>query len=353
MEKWDRKTLRGYAVNSDCTLVTQDKRIRDWLLEVPYEIRDGAVLDFLQALSSNFAKRKIHPPHSFTMRFKSRKQKATECINVLRKAYKAAGVFYPTFMSKIPARSTEMLPSSLDYDSKLIKTGTNQYYLCLPRAICNSSQTKRPGCQIPNKIAFIDPGVRTFGTVYAPLEEKAYKWGDGDLGRIQRLCEHASVLQSKMDQKSCRNRHRKRLAFRRIHEKMKNLIRDFHHHFAKWLCENYQVVVLPHFESQGMSRRSTRKIGKKSVRAMLTWSHYSFRQRLLAKAALYKKCHVYLTTEEYTTKTCTCCGWLNTKIGGSKVFNCDQCCLRMDRDVSGAKGIALLTLSKCASLLRT
>ena len=250
---------------------------------------------------------------------------------------------------KTPFKSSERIPKSLDYDSRLIKTASNKYYLCIPRAICTSPETKRRGCQKPNNIACIDPGVRTFGTVYAPLEQKAYKWGHGDFGRIQRLCEHASNLQSAIDRKADgKNRNRMRVAFRRMHERIKNLIRDFHHCFSKWLCEHYQVIVLPRFESQKMSRRSTRKIGKKTVRAMLTWSHFSFRQRLIAKAALYQNCHVMITTEEYTTKTCTRCGVLHQKIGGKKQFKCPSCQFEIDRDVNGSKGICLLTLSQCA-----
>ena len=45
--------------------------------------------------------------------------------------------------------------------------------------------------------------------------------------------------------------------------------------------------------------------------------------------------------EEYTSKTCSCCGSLNTKLGSSKIFNCPSCKVILDRDENGARNILL------------
>jgi putative transposase len=45
-------------------------------------------------------------------------------------------------------------------------------------------------------------------------------------------------------------------------------------------------------------------------------------------------------TEEYTSKTCTKCGRINQKLGGSKVFRCG-CGMVLDRDFNGARNILL------------
>ena len=73
---------------------------------------------------------------------------------------------------------------------------------------------------------------------------------------------------------------------------------------------------------------------------MLTWSHYRFKERLIFKARQYGK-KVAIVNEAHTSKTCSCCGWYNTRLGGSKVFKCQQCGVSMDRDVNGAKNIFL------------
>lgn len=116
-----------------------------------------------------------------------------------------------------------------------------------------------------------------------------------------------------------------------------------HHKCAKWLCSNYDVIILPVFETQRMTSRKgkRRRLNSKTCRQMYTWSHYTFRQRLLYKATEYENTRVVLCTEEYTSKTCGLCGGLNHKLGGSKHFVCPNaaCGARVDRDANGARNI--------------
>jgi len=102
---------------------------------------------------------------------------------------------------------------------------------------------------------------------------------------------------------------------------------------------------LPVFESSKMVIKGQRKIN--SHTAMLTWAHYRFKQRLLNKSREYNQCHIVLTEEPYTSKTCGRCGWLHQRLGGNKTFKCQSCGLCIDRDVNGAINILLrhLTLS--------
>ncbi|RIA98502.1 hypothetical protein C1645_812558 [Glomus cerebriforme] len=51
-----------------------------------------------------------------------------------------------------------------------------------------------------------------------------------------------------------------------------------------YLAKNYDVVIIPEFNVSNMVRQEMRKINSKTVWSMLTWSHYSFRQRLKHKA---------------------------------------------------------------------
>ena len=76
---------------------------------------------------------------------------------------------------------------------------------------------------------------------------------------------------------------------------------------------------------------------------MLTWSHYRFKQFLKQKAEL-SGCNVVDVTEEFTSKTCTKCGHVHTKLGGKKVFKCPECGHLIPRDFNGALGILLKAL---------
>ena len=79
---------------------------------------------------------------------------------------------------------------------------------------------------------------------------------------------------------------------------------------------------------------------------MCTWSHYSFRQRLLFKSREYRHCRVVVTSEAYTSKTCGACGVLHSKLGGSKTFKCPSCGVCLDRDANGARNILLRVLTR-------
>ena len=136
-----------------------------------------------------------------------------------------------------------------------------------------------------------------------------------------------------------------RKAAARIRLKIRNLVDELHKRLAKWLCENYEVVLLPAFETSQMLRRGQRRIRSKTARAMATWSHYRFKQRLLNKAREYPWCEVVIVDEAYTSKTCGSCGCLNERLGGSKHFHCPHCHFHTDRDVNGARNILIRFLT--------
>ncbi len=71
---------------------------------------------------------------------------------------------------------------------------------------------------------------------------------------------------------------------------------------------------------------------------MLTWSHFSFKMLLKAKAAEAGTTTVTVM-EEYTSKTCTACGSIHLKLGSAKVFNCPSCSFTTGRDMNGARNI--------------
>jgi transposase len=59
------------------------------------------------------------------------------------------------------------------------------------------------------------------------------------------------------------------------------------------------------------------------------------------KAREYPNCRVIICGEEYTSQTCSECGYLHRKIGGSKKFKCPGCNQESDRDFNAARNILL------------
>jgi len=94
-----------------------------------------------------------------------------------------------------------------------------------------------------------------------------------------------------------------------------------------------------------MVNKQNRKIGKSTVKDMLSWAHYEFQQRLIFKSQRRNGANkVILVGEEQTTMTCGQCGLMNRNVGGSKTFICNDkvnCGYVAGRDENAARNILL------------
>ncbi|MCL1475933.1 zinc ribbon domain-containing protein, partial [Argonema antarcticum] len=176
----------------------------------------------------------------------------------------------------------------------------------------------------------------------------------GELGRasnlrIQRLCFRLDKLISKISQAKCRQKRRMRLAANRIRGRIKNLVSELHKKIALFLVDNFDIILLPTFETSQMSLKAKRRIRAKSVRQMLTLSHYQFKQFLKHKAFETGKV-VLDVNEAYTSKTVSWTGEIVPKLGGAKIIKSKLTGLYMPRDWNGARGIFLRALVDTPSL---
>ena len=96
-------------------------------------------------------------------------------------------------------------------------------------------------------------------------------------------------------------------------------------------------MIQPWLHCAQIVQKSNRNIGTKSVRNMLTMSHYKYRERLQSASAKYPGRHVIVTEEPGTSKTCTNCGFWYADLGASKVFQCPCCSISVERDMAGAR----------------
>jgi putative transposase len=340
----DAIAVNDATINEDGTVVCTPK---SWVVEVPYSIRDEAAKDLMQALKSMRTNVKNGDARaaSSVFRFQSKHRKSKKIV-INSQHYKRAGVFHPTFFGTQPFRCFESaLPDKLMYGSNLTMNWLNEVYLCVPLPL-DKFDTVGALPYAPNPIAAIDPGVRTFGTVYDPMNDRYVEWGANDTNRIQRLHEHMDNLESRMASKRNHARWRMKRAWRRMSYRIENRTKDLHFKYAKWLCMNYRVILLPHFNVAQMVRKNNkngkhRNIGRKTARTMLSQSHCMFRDRLIGMSRRYPGCHVIQLSEAYTSKTCRCCGAIHTKLGASKVFTCPSCAASYPRDDGGASNIFL------------
>ena len=94
-------------------------------------------------------------------------------------------------------------------------------------------------------------------------------------------------------------------------------------------------------------RGAGRRINKVTVRQMLGWAHYRFRQRLQQQAEL-RGATVHVVSEAYMSKSCGRCGRLHHSLGGSHTFRCPHppCDYRSERDAHGARNIMAMNVER-------
>lgn len=331
------------------------KNEADWVLDVPHDWRDKAVVEFVKAYETQRFSigRSLR---DFTIHHKSRKALYQVCEvdprhwhggSIFSSFWKRQGL--PPLQMKDSLRGLHFL-DSLSYSVKLmLYSATRQFYLCVPEAASLAPRRNVGDCVCDNQahadIVFIDPGVRTFLTCY-DTRGRVVEFGLG-YDEILRLCLRMDKLASAAKQRKQRTRYRiLNHSLPMLRFRLKNMIHDFHLKVAKFLCNNYSDIHLPIFESSRMLKRDpVRCINSRTARMMCTWSHYKFQQLLLYRALITGSC-VHIANEAYTSRTCSRCGFIRPKTG-SKSFVCPSCDSRLDRDVNAAINIMLRQCSRC------
>jgi hypothetical protein len=87
-----------------------------WVTKTPYDIRDAAMIDVLNAYKNNLAKKN----KKLVIGFKKKKA-SNDSLAIHSKNYKSKGIFYSTFFGKESIKSAEELPDKLEYDARSLE----------------------------------------------------------------------------------------------------------------------------------------------------------------------------------------------------------------------------------------
>ena len=325
------KSLRKHVINN-CNFTTENK----WMLKYEYDLRDEAVRDLLKNIKSNNEK-----GNKYTIKYINKKNNS-ESLSVLSKKYNKKNNFYSSIFKPINLKSSEKLPETLTYTSRLIKTKTNRYYLCIPRPLELQSEN-----QAHNNMIFIDPGVRDFLTCYDP-SGNIITIGKGNNIRIAKLLSYKRKLQSMITkEKKSRKKKRLSIALLRANEHVNNLIKEMHKKTSRWLCENYDYVFIPR-----LNFHQCKNLNKRSKALLASYQHCAFVDRLIHKSKEFPNCNINEVNESFTSKTCSCCGIQNKELRKSKQFICKNknCLLEIDRDINASRNIMLRYFTKIVKL---
>ena len=341
--------------------------VEPWELETPKDIRAGAIRDSVKNYNSAFSLLKNKQISGFKMKFCSKKDspsieipstaigstimtiertekekiKAKENVGgekivsntkKVKKITKAeGGVFiYKEFIkTKIMMSKRELKKDVIIEGDCRLHIKNNKWYLIVPVKIKTIDSIGRGICAL-------DPGVRTFQTIYSETSVSQVKINKETIKKLQiKIDLFRSLRDKKVIKKKRFTRKERKINFR-----INNLIDELHFKTIILLTKNFDCIILPSFESQEMAMR----INSRSVnRGLLQLKHYMFKERLRSKTQTLRGCTLDVCTEEYTSKTCGRCGVLND-VGLSEVYKCIRCSMVIDRDVNGARNIAIKRL---------
>jgi putative transposase len=316
-----RNTLSLSSINKD----------KPWLLKTPKAVRDCAVFEANKNIRTGFTQLKNKTITHFELQYKRRNKQWTIDIpkSGLRMVDKKIVSCFPRMLSNSKFKLQEEV-QDIKYDCKLHHDGL-YYWLIVPMAFENQES------QV-NKICSLDPGVRTFQTLYCP-DGHGYKLGNQASTRIYRLYLYLDTLISRRTKLTGKAKKYISKHIIRLRIKIRNLLSEMHHKVSCFLAKNYSTILLPAFETKQMCSKLTRKIRTKTVRNMLGLAHYRFQELLKYKCKRYGST-LKIVNESYTTKTCGNCGCLNN-VGSKDTFNCKECILVIDRDYNGSRNIML------------
>ena len=339
---WSSITMRNAVLLSNKNLGPE----LAWQKEIPFATRYGAIRKFAAAMSSFFERRKAHPeaePPGFLSKRSHGDSVFVANVNALK--------FNNGKLSLFPARLKRSIRVAAKDNKRLIKhlsvgkecdievsrTVNGKWYLVLPRKVTIEAAKPTYGD------VFLDPGGRTFQTLYSP-DGVCGKIGDefyldhSIKGKLLRADTLMSVA-AKLKNEGHVGRKRKGVLRRAqaLRTKVHDIVRDLHRKTCRFLCDNFQAVFIPEFKAPEMTRIGDRTINSKTVRNLMTFAHSEFRNKLIEYGAR-RGTRVYVVSEAWTTKTCTGCGHI-MDVGSSKVVACEKCGLCLDRDHSGARNV--------------
>ena len=276
--------------------------------DVPSKILCGAIADAHKANQAIRRKRKAFKEQGIKrkvlLHLRSRKA-PIQSLYLCHVAWnKDLTTFYPLSLGKV--RLSELCQSFRD--GRLVSYN-GRHYVTVPHA--------SPQHVAENQGVFValDPGIRRFLTFFSGTD--CGKIGEGDFGKIQRLCVHLDGLIGRMTKAIGFRKVRLKRACHRMRWRIRDLIDERHKQTARWLVDNYDVILLPTFERRNRVQRGKRCLRRKSVRSMLTFAHYRFKQFLKHKAFETGKL-VFDVNEAYTSKTVSWTGEIVKNLGGAK-----------------------------------
>lgn len=297
-----------------------------WLSETPFQIKAYGVFEAYNRYKTCIKNIQTGNINHFGLRFKKKQKRWTMDIpkdNIYQQDEKSFFLYKESGLLKATEKMKEV-----KNDCKIHFDGI-YYYILVPY----QKELKKE--QVKNHWCSIDPGSRKFGAIYTPEDQSNFFIGEKASKKLHGLMLKLDNVISLLSKKPNRS-----LRIRKIYlmNKIKNLQQELHRKLSRFLCENYNTILIPKLTKDNDILKN-KKINSKTVRMMSVLGHCKFVELLKTKADEYTDVKIEIVTEEYTSQTCLDCK-MRTKTT-SEIFKCSNCDFTVDRDILGSINIFL------------
>lgn len=308
-----------------------NKEIKEWELETPKDVRAESIRDLIKAYNVCITNLKRGNINKFKLSY--RKKKTYPSIVIPKTAVSIENntlYIYKTYIKNDIKISKDRCIEDLkiEYDCR-VQYKNNNWYLIVPIKVKVKEKNENK-----KGIVALDPGVKTFQTSYSETDSVKIQH---DTELIKKLNKKIDMFRSLRDKKMIKKKSYTRRSMK-VYRRINNLIDELHFQTINYLTKHHNWILLPSFESQEMAMKGT---NKRCNRDMMQLKHYMFKERLKSKCMLDKGTEIDIVTEEYTSKTCGLCGWLNRLLRNDRIFKCKECDVKIDRDINGARNILI------------
>ena len=284
--KVTQQIFRDLLINTNHPNNIFPPNVKRDLESIPYDVKDEVIRDFIKAYKIQLDLVKQGKLKHFEMKVRSKAETYSKTITINHKhiKFKPCGIqFFPNSWSKEFIRFVEPL-SPITHDCRIQVNKDGQFFLLVPI----DKDQRKPMTVRKQKIGALDPGVKTFQTVYGS-DNTAYTIGEDDSDEITKMGRIAQRMRDgiKKDQangvktyRRAKNRKERKALDRmanKLETKIKNKLSDLHRKTVKFLCDKYDTVIIPEFRTQKMVQKRNengewiRNIGKETAKRMMRW----------------------------------------------------------------------------------
>ena len=320
-EKQDcyRQNKSTLNYNDCCSVLTNLKKQEDyeWLQEVSAQCLQGSLKNLENAYQRFFKKQAKFP------RFKSKKSNSDTFHCPQNVCVEGNNIFVAKFRKGIKFIKHRELKGEVR-SATFSKVPSGKMYVSILCELPLETPMKKTGKKIGVDLGLKDFLITSEGQRFAnPRFLKQF------LKELKKAQKHLSNKQ-----KDSKRKDKQRLKVARLHEKIPNSRSNMQHQISSFLIKNYDVIALESLNVKGMMANHRLAQAIQDV----AWS--GFVSKLEYKAQWYGKEVVHIETFFPSSKTCSCCGHIKSKLTlKERDWTCVSCNTKHDRDINAATNI--------------